>query len=78
MPTAITMMAGKGVLSLFAIGLSVCLLDACHAALPSADLEPWLIKTRRDLHRIPELGFEEFLTSKYISQALDAMNITYK
>ena len=65
--------------------LSLCLL--CHPAIhvavaspvqPPGDLEAWLIKTRRDLHRIPELGFQEFLTSKYIRGTLDALNITYQ
>jgi hypothetical protein len=68
------------VLSFALLGLA-CLLQP-HASLALAaapeDLEPWLIKTRRDLHRIPELGFQEHLTSKYIRKALEAMNITYQ
>lgn len=30
----------------------------------------WVRQTRRDLHRIPEIGFDLFETSKYIEQAL--------
>lgn len=33
-----------------------------------------LIKTRRDLHQIPELGFKEYNTQKYIVNALSKMN----
>ena len=42
------------------------------------DLQPWLVKTRRDLHRIPELGFQEVLTSQYIMAVLDNLNISYR
>ena len=42
------------------------------------DLQPWLVKTRRDLHRIPELGFQEILTSQYIMSILDGLNISYR
>ena len=40
-------------------------------------LAPWLTKTRRDLHKIPEPGFEEFETQAYIMRALDEMKIPY-
>jgi amidohydrolase len=33
-----------------------------------------IIKIRRDLHRIPELGFEEYKTSSYILSFLDKLN----
>ena len=33
---------------------------------------------RRDLHRIPELGFEEELTSAYLRRQLDALGIAYR
>ena len=33
-----------------------------------------LIKTRRDLHQIPELGFKEYNTQRYIVNALSKMN----
>ncbi len=32
----------------------------------------------RDLHRIPELGFEEELTSAYLRRQLDSLGIAYK
>ncbi len=40
-------------------------------------LAPWLTKTRRDLHKIPEPGFEEFETQAYIMRALEEMKIPY-
>ncbi|RLC50050.1 MAG: hypothetical protein DRI23_07920 [Candidatus Cloacimonadota bacterium] len=33
-----------------------------------------LIKIRQDLHRIPELGFEEFKTTAYLSSILEGIN----
>ena len=39
---------------------------------------PWLKEIRRDFHMYPELGMEEFRTSKKICEYLDEMKITYK
>lgn len=36
----------------------------------SKNYEDLLIKNRRDLHKIPELGFQEFKTSKYIYEQI--------
>ncbi|KAG1672051.1 hypothetical protein FOA52_008927 [Chlamydomonas sp. UWO 241] len=44
----------------------------------AAALQPWLISTRRALHRIPELGFEEFKTAAYIEGFLKEQNISYE
>ena len=41
-------------------------------------MEAELIKTRRDLHQIPEIGFEEYETSKYIQDYLDNIEVSYK
>lgn len=35
-------------------------------------------KTRRDLHRIPEAGFEEVKTQAYLKQTLDSLGIPYE
>lgn len=37
-----------------------------------------LIKIRRDLHKIPEIGTKEFKTSAYIKAKLDEFGISYK
>ncbi|MDZ4133868.1 MAG: amidohydrolase, partial [Dethiobacteria bacterium] len=37
-----------------------------------------VIAWRRDLHRIPEIGFELEQTSRYISDHLDQMDIPYQ
>lgn len=37
-----------------------------------------MVKIRRALHENPELGFEEFETSKLIRDELDKMGIPYK
>lgn len=36
------------------------------------------IKIRRDLHLIPEIGYEEYKTSEYICKYLDGIGVTYK
>ncbi|MEF9895199.1 MAG: amidohydrolase [Clostridia bacterium] len=42
-----------------------------------AAIEPWMIETRRQLHQIPELGFEEFETQKLIMGKLEALGIPF-
>lgn len=37
-----------------------------------------VIKIRRELHKIPELGFQEFKTAEIIKKELDKLNIPYK
>lgn len=41
-------------------------------------LEAYAKEHRRALHQIPELGFNEYKTSKYIENALNALGISYK
>lgn len=43
-----------------------------------SDLYKWMVDIRRKIHENPELGFEEFETSKLIRRELDAMGIPYK
>lgn len=38
----------------------------------------WLVGIRRKIHENPELGYEEFETSKLIRSELDKMGIKYK
>ncbi|XVE51983.1 hypothetical protein DITRI_Ditri02bG0083400 [Diplodiscus trichospermus] len=38
----------------------------------------WMVSIRRKIHEYPELGYEEFNTSKLIRQELDKMGIPYK
>ncbi|KAM6585245.1 hypothetical protein CsatB_012247 [Cannabis sativa] len=42
------------------------------------DLFDWMVGIRRKLHENPELGYEEFETSKLIRAELDNLGITYK
>ncbi|OIT01647.1 PREDICTED: IAA-amino acid hydrolase ILR1-like 4 [Nicotiana attenuata] len=44
----------------------------------SSELFDWMVKIRRTIHENPELGFEEFETSKLIRNELDNMGIYYK
>ncbi|MFU8793791.1 MAG: M20 metallopeptidase family protein [Dethiobacteria bacterium] len=37
-----------------------------------------VIKWRRDLHKIPEIGFDLYKTSEYIRQQLDEMGVNYR
>lgn len=38
----------------------------------------WMVDIRRHIHENPELGFEEFETSKLIRAELDRLDISYK
>lgn len=38
----------------------------------------WIVGIRRRIHEQPELGYEEFETSKLIREELDLMGIPYK
>ncbi|KAI3850804.1 hypothetical protein MKW98_030864 [Papaver atlanticum] len=42
------------------------------------ELAKWMVDVRRKIHENPELGFEEFETSKLIREELDEMGIVYK
>ncbi|OVA11731.1 Peptidase M20 [Macleaya cordata] len=42
------------------------------------ELAKWMVDIRRKIHENPELGFEEFETSKLIRAELDKMGIPYK
>lgn len=41
-------------------------------------IQPWLVETRRALHEMPELLYEEVETSQYIRNALDELQISYR
>lgn len=41
-------------------------------------IEDWLVSTRRALHAIPELFYEEHNTSAMIRRHLDELGISYK
>lgn len=43
-----------------------------------SDLVDYMVRIRRKIHENPELGFEEFETSKLIRSELDKMGIFYK
>ena len=38
----------------------------------------WLVELRRDLHQIPELGYQEEKTAAKICQVLDQLEIPYQ
>jgi len=38
----------------------------------------WMVKIRRKIHENPELGYEEFETSKLIREELDKLGVPYK
>lgn len=42
------------------------------------DFVDWLVGLRRRIHEHPELGYEEFETSKLIREELDKMGVSYK
>lgn len=40
-------------------------------------IEPWIVEVRRSLHRIPEMGFQEYKTQAFICKTLDELGISY-
>lgn len=42
------------------------------------ELFDWMVGIRRKIHENPELGYEEFETSKLIRMELDKLGISYK
>ena len=42
------------------------------------EIAPWVVETRRALHRIPETGFSEFKTQAMIEKTLDGLGIPYE
>ncbi len=41
-------------------------------------MKDWLVRTRRDLHEIPEQGDAEFKTQEYLCKTLEKLGIPYK
>ena len=41
------------------------------------DVSDWMVKIRRKIHENPELGFEEFETSKLVRAELDKIGVQY-
>lgn len=44
----------------------------------AADIQPWLVGLRRELHQIPELMYEEAETGKLIRRTLEDLGISYR
>ena len=42
------------------------------------DQQEWIVAIRRELHRFPELGYQEIRTSALIRRKLDELGITYQ
>ncbi|KAF8388863.1 hypothetical protein HHK36_025544 [Tetracentron sinense] len=63
--------------SLSSKGLAEISIDFLNRA-KSSDLVEWMVGVRRKIHENPELGFEEFETSKLIRTELENMGIPYK
>jgi amidohydrolase len=52
--------------------------EKSHILLEAESMRDWLIQVRRDFHRNPELGLEEFRTREKIIQYLEEMGIKYE
>ncbi len=42
------------------------------------EIKPWIIEKRREIHRHPELMYEEFVTSKLVQDTLTELNIPFQ
>ncbi|XP_057774703.1 IAA-amino acid hydrolase ILR1-like 1 isoform X2 [Salvia miltiorrhiza] len=54
------------------------LADQVKAMANSAETKKWMVQIRREIHRNPELAFQEFATSSLIRAELDRMGIPYR
>jgi len=53
-------------------------MHAKEAKKEAKKISDWIIKIRRELHRHPELMYEEFKTSELVRRELDKLGISYK
>jgi len=51
------------------------MIDAKNLRIDAWDIRPWLVETRRTLHRRPELGLEEERTADFIETRLEEMGV---
>ncbi len=51
------------------------MIDAKNLRIDAWDIRPWLVETRRTLHRHPELGLEERRTADFIEARLEEMGV---
>lgn len=68
-------------MKILALWLVVSLLHGIFASdiLESAkEIEEWIIRVRRELHRIPELGFDLQKTAKAVRLELEELDISYE
>ncbi|XP_051121946.1 IAA-amino acid hydrolase ILR1-like 2 [Andrographis paniculata] len=59
-------------------GHNSSLVEIVKALATSPETAEWMVATRRQIHRNPELAFEEFATSSLIRAELDRMGIEYR
>lgn len=70
--------ASVTVLIIAALAVRCCGLDVSILKRESAFNQPWLVETRRALHSIPELMYEEHETSQFVRDALSKLNIEFR
>lgn len=54
------------------------LVEEVKVAANSEETKEWMVEMRREIHRNPELAFEEFETSALIRAELDRMGVRYR
>lgn len=55
----------------------ICVVFWYVVAADDDSLGKYVVNARRELHQIPELKYEERVTSKYVRDALDDMGVTF-
>ena len=74
------MRAVCALLSLAALLAAIALADSSpidKILARSKEINGWLLEVRRHLHKIPELGSQEYKTSRYILRKLEEFDIRY-
>lgn len=65
--------------ALFLGCLGLCVAEDASGLVKAAlDIKGWIVKHRRELHKIPELQYDLPKTRKYIEGVLDELGIVYQ
>src|SRR5690606_35045662 len=56
----------------------LCTMDRTSCLKDAQSIRDWIVQTRRELHRFPELQYQEVRTSGFVRKTLDELKIPYR